>query len=214
MLACMPTQNRGHGTLTRRAPLRKASASRLTQFPIVKHVVDGLTEAALGLGYVADAAGAVGSSGSAAAGFAHHTHAHETRPLEEGIDVSHRRQRLDPGDGASLAGAANERRGDTGAAISGMQHDARQDPELRVPRTQSDFGARISQHEKARTQLQTSRRRAEDADADGFPVVPEQHDALHKAELVTAVMPPSEVRPVGSGAVREPKVVREANRFF
>jgi hypothetical protein len=44
--------------------------------------------------------------------------------------------------------------------------------------------------------------------------VPEQHDPADEGELVAAVMPPSEVRPVAAGAVREPKPVRETDRFF
>ena len=62
--------------------------------------------------------------------------------------------------------------------------------------------------------MQAGGRGAEDADADRLGAVPEQHDPADEGEVVAAVMPPSEVRPVGGGAVREPKLVVEADRFF
>src|SRR5262249_35744675 len=63
-------------------------------------------------------------------------------------------------------------------------------------------------------QGQRGRGGAEDADADGLGAVPEEDDAASEGEVVAAIMPPSEVRPVGAGTGRQPKVVRERHDFF
>jgi hypothetical protein len=46
--------------------------------------------------------------------------------------------------------------------------------------------------------------------------VPQQHPELHQADLVAAIMPPSEVRPVGLGGETEPQFAMEGDRgsFF
>src|SRR5262245_17859254 len=71
-----------------------------------------------------------------------------------------------------------------------------------------------TQAEGLRTEAEARGRSRKDADADRLARVPEQHDPADEGEVVAAIMPPSEVRPVAAGAVRQPKVVRETDRFF
>ena len=146
--------------------------------------------------------------------FANDAHSHEAGLFEERIDPAHRRQRFDPRHGASIASPANECRGDAGPAIGRVQHHARQEPKLPVERTQMFGRARIGEPEEARAHGQRCGRRAEDHDADRLAGMPEQDDPPDEGEVVTAIMPPSEIRPIGSGAFRQPKLVREANAFF
>ena len=77
-----------------------------------------------------------------------------------------------------------------------------------------DATSRIGQTEVTGAKRERGGRRAEDADADRFATVPEHDYLAGVSEVVAAVMPPSEVRPVGSGAFREPKLVRERQVFF
>jgi hypothetical protein len=135
--------------------------------------------------------------------------AHEPGTLEERIHSSHRRQRLDPVHRTRLTRPPYERRRDAGAAVRRVQHHPRQQPQLTVQRRQRRLRARVLQAEVVRAQRQAGGGGAEDADADRLISVPQQDDAACEGKVVAAVMPPSEVRPVGTGAVRQPEIVRE-----
>lgn len=56
-----------------------------------------------------------------------HPDADEPRLLEEGVDVSHLREGLDPRESAELARAADERGGEAGAAVGGVDYYALQE---------------------------------------------------------------------------------------
>src|SRR5204862_7817213 len=83
-----------------------------------------------------------------------------------------------------------------------------------VQRREVPSGARPPQAEELRPEPQARGGRREDAGPDRLAAVPEEYDPADEGEVVAAVMPPSEVRPVAAGAVRQPKLVRETDRFF
>ena len=95
-----------------------------------------------------------------------------------------------------------------------MKHDPLQEPELIVEGGHGEGSATMSVAEELRTQGETCRGCTEHADANWLVAMPEQNYAADEAEPMGAVMPPSEVRPIGDGAGREPKVVVEADPFF
>lgn len=146
-------------------------------------------------------------------GFAH-ADADETGFLEEGVDVPHLREGLDPRERAKLACAADERGGEAGTAVGGVEHHALQEDDRLVEDAEGGAIPDAAAAEEVVPQLERDRRGNEDADADRIIAVPEENQLAGEAKVMAAVMPPSEVRPVGDGSVRQPKVVRAAEVFF
>ena len=139
---------------------------------------------------------------------------HKPRPLEERVEPTHLGERFDPRPGTTAATRTNERRRNAGPAIGWMQHHARQRCQLAIERLQLHSRPPSRESEEPRALRQRDRRRCEYADADRLVAVPQQRDAADEAEVMAPVMPPSEVRPVGTGAGGEPQLAGEADVFF
>ena len=145
---------------------------------------------------------------------ADHADLAKPRPFEERVHPAHRRERFDPRHRAQLARPPDERRADPRPAISRVQDDALQQPELIVQGGHGERIARILESEESRTKRQARGGGTEDADTDGLIAVPEERHTADEGDPMRTVMPPSEVRPIGDGAGREPEVVVEADPFF
>src|SRR5437870_4580901 len=77
--------------------------SSLMSRSVIEDVMHRLAEATFGGGFSRDASpGAVWPAGVAATVLANHADADETGPLEEGIDLAHRRESFDPGHGTGF----------------------------------------------------------------------------------------------------------------
>ncbi len=179
---------------------------------IIKNIIHRLAESALGgrLGAEPPAASVrpvvcLGALTQPRSPFLpHHADAREPGPLEKRVHLAHRGQRFDPRRRTGLTRPADKRGRDSGSPISRVQNDAGEQPELSIQRGQMLAGPRPIQAEIARAQRQTRGRGTEDAHADRLGPVPEQHDSADEGEMMGSVMPPSEVRPIGDGAVRKP----------
>src|SRR5262249_33799930 len=108
--------------------------------PIIEHIIHRLAEAALLHRFIAHTQALPGIHAAVARLYllwlADDADALEAGALEEGVDMPHGRERLDPGDGAGFAGTADEGRADARAAVGRVQHHARQQPELAIERRQ------------------------------------------------------------------------------
>ncbi len=142
---------------------------------------------------------------------ADHTHPLESGTLKERMDLPHLAHRFDPWKRAQLTGSPHKGRGQTGSAIGRMNDDPLQSHELLIESQQRGAVPAPSMSEELVAQPERAGRRDEQADPDRLSVVPEQHPELHQADLVAAIMPPSEVRPVGLGGEAEPEFAMEGD---
>ena len=92
-----------------------------------------------------------------------------------------------------------------------MNDDPLQSHELLIEGQQRGAVPAPSMSEELVAQPERAGRRDEQTDPDRLCVVPEQHPELHQADLVAAIMPPSEVRPVGLGGETEPEFAMEGD---
>jgi hypothetical protein len=141
-------------------------------------------------------------------------HANKARLLEHRIDATHFRQRFNPRPWTQLARATNEVRPDPRSAIRRMQHDARQHAKPPIDRSQSQAVPSPAEPEEPIPTRQRQRRGREHADANRFVPMPQQRLKPRQGDLMAAVMPPREVRPVATGRLADPQVPLEADSFF
>jgi hypothetical protein len=175
---------------------------------IVENIVDGVAEATFASAFGTQAgASAIYSSSIAAAGMPDHSHPNKAGFFKEGTrSVAESRERLDPVHRAELTGSPNESRGNPRAPIIRMQDDPLQQPELGIEGLQGQAGTGLTQAEPAVAPMQGGSRGAEDADANRPLAMPEHDHLAYTAEVMTAIMPPSEVRPIAHGTVRKPQL--------
>lgn len=120
--------------------------------------------------------------------------------LEEGIQVSHHREGFDPGHRTRGTTGPYEIACQTGATVRGMDHDAREHPQLLVQLLEGERTAPTGDAEVLVAKSQGTSGCREDADADGACAVPEEVDPFDEAERVAAIVPTGEVGPVSTGA--------------
>lgn len=134
--------------------------------------------------------------------------------FKDRVDAAHFGQRFNPWVRAQLARPADEIGANAGSAIGRMQDDAGERRQLRVERLDANSIPFAGASEEAVATCQRQRRRAEQADADGLVAMPQKSVKPGQGDLMAAVMPPSEVRPVATGRGADPEVGGEADRFF
>lgn len=128
--------------------------------------------------------------------------------------MPHLGERFDPGVPAEFAAASNKLSGDPGPAVSRMEHDPRKQDQLMIQGSHRGSFPASRPSKIAMPHRQALRWRIENANPDRFLFMPEQKDGANQSEAMAAVMPPSEVRPVGFGRGGDPHAVAERESFF
>ncbi len=132
--------------------------------------------------------------------------------FKDRIEVSHLGQCFDPWKRTEFAASTDEEMSQSGASISGVQHDTGQCHQLPIQGPQRCSVPATTLAEKTMTLRECLGWGNEQTDANGLISMPEQKALPHQPEVVTAVMPPSEVRPVRFGRSGDPALV--GNSFF
>lgn len=123
--------------------------------------------------------------------------------------MPHLRESFDPGNGTEFTGSADEIRRDPGTAVGGVNDNPLQQNELATHCLESGLVPASGSTEVQVALLKRNGGRDKHTNADGFVTMPEQREEACHSEMVAAVMPPSEVRPVATGRGREPELVGE-----
>ena len=181
--------------------------------PIIQHIVHRVAEATLPHRFRTQLGPAPVGTGCGTAAV-HRADSFEAGAFEHRVGMAHRRERFDPVHLAQLTRLADEIGRDAGSTVGRVQHNPLQQPELRVHRLQSQTRSRILQTEIPAPQRQGRCWCAEDDDPDRPFAVPEYDHAAGVGQVVAAIMPPSEVRPIAAGTVGEPEIVAEGDPFF
>lgn len=147
---------------------------------------------------------------------ADHSDPLESGTLKKGMDLPHLAHRFDPGKRAQLARSPDKGRGQSGSAIGRVNHDPLQRDELLIEGQHCRPVPPPLMPEELVPRSKRAGRSNEQADPDRLIAMPKQYTELHQADLVAAIMPPSEVRPVGLGGEAEPEFAMEGDRgsFF
>src|SRR5207249_4998139 len=127
-----------------------SDSSRARPRAVVEDVIHRVAEPALALRFGPDPAARSELPGAAAA--PDRADLLKAGALEERVRAAHRGERLDPIHRALLARTTHEPCCDPGAAISGMQHHALEEPQLLVERGQRDRRSRVAESEELRPQ--------------------------------------------------------------
>lgn len=145
---------------------------------------------------------------------ARRSHPHKPRPLEEGIHVSHLRQRFDPPVSRQLGAPPNERRRQPCTPVRRMQHHPAQQHQLPVHRPDRRSLPPPRSAEVPVSRPQRQRRRHEHAHPHRLRAVPQQRHEPCQPDVVASIMPPSEVRPVALGRRADPQLLPERQHSF
>ena len=183
--------------------------------PVVEDVVDRRGVAAFEEGFFRDEVlrSTTSSSKNAGMGFSRfrldRDHADLLKPcgLKERMNLAHLTHGLDPQERAEFAGPTDKRGGQTGTTISGMNHYALQRDQLLIQSQHRGPVPPTSMSKELVAWPQRSRRCHKETDADRTGSVPQHGGELHESDVVAAVMPPSEIRPVAFGGGTDPQIV-------
>lgn len=124
-------------------------------------------------------------------------HADEAGPFEKRVEVAHDGERFDPGTGAELATFADEPGGETGAAVRRMEDHPADGGDLRVVNLPLGAGPATAEAEVMVPAAQGLSGRGKDADADVAVAVTQEGHLPDAGDIVPAVVPAGEGRPVG-----------------
>lgn len=138
-----------------------------------------------------------------------HADPHKSGSFEKGTDVAHLSKSFDPRNRAEFAGSTYKVTSNPSPAKSWMNHNTRKHVQLVVKRSHCIAFPATAQSEVAIAECERLRRRLKNADPNRILVQPKHKHPANQGEFVAAIMPPSEVRPVGFGGWGDPHVVDE-----
>lgn len=134
--------------------------------------------------------------------------------LEDGVALSHLRECFNPGIRTQFTTTPNEQPSQPCPAISWMQDNTRECHQLTIEQAKGGSTPAPALSEKLVPLCQCFRRGNEQTDSNRFLPVPQNVNIANQPDVVTPVMPPSEVRPVRFGPCRDPAFVGKACSFF